>query len=355
MQLRSYIAPSAPATRAPCDGTEPSIRVEFGFTPRWYRDHCGIDFSARWHEDPLYRAETVETMRRELERRFPDLGFRARFEKRPAGNLDGVHGALAVARLFGIPAEYYADNWPAAKREFLPEAEIARLEPADFDNNAFFQGLLSQMKTLEDAFGVAEGYLNWQGVLNNAFRIRGETVLSDMMANPGLARHLFEVIAETMIEGMRRVYARQRANGFEVRHATVSNCVVNMVSPEQYREFLLPQDRRISEAFEGFGVHNCAWNVDPYIADYASIGKLGYIDMGLDSDLAQAKRLCPGTRRALMYKPTDLEGKTLEELRTDLERVARELSPCDIVMADIDSTTPDERVRAFANIARELE
>ena len=26
-QLRSYIAPAAPATRAPCDGTEPDLRV----------------------------------------------------------------------------------------------------------------------------------------------------------------------------------------------------------------------------------------------------------------------------------------------------------------------------------------
>ena len=57
--LRSYIAPGAPATRSPCDGSESPLRIEFGFTPRWYRDRVGVDFSERWHTDPLHRAATV--------------------------------------------------------------------------------------------------------------------------------------------------------------------------------------------------------------------------------------------------------------------------------------------------------
>jgi hypothetical protein len=109
----------------------------------------------------------------------------------------------------------------------------------------------------------------------------------------------------------------------------------------------------IAEAFPGFGVHNCAWNVDPYIADYAGIPNLGYVDMGLESDLAQAKRLCPHARRAVMYTPTDLANKPLDAIRADLVRLRRQLSPCDIVMADVDHGTPDQRVLAFARIAEE--
>ena len=97
----------------------------------------------------------------------------------------------------------------------------------------------------------------------------------------------------------------------------------------------------------------CAWNVDPYLGDYAGIRPLGYIDMGLESDLARAKRLCPGTRRAVMYAPKDLVGKPLEAIRADLARIRRELSPCDVVMADIDHGTPDDRVQAFATLAHE--
>jgi len=144
-----------------------------------------------------------------------------------------------------------------------------------------------------------------------------------------------------------------------VRHATVSNCLVNMISPEAYGEHLLPYDRMIRDAFDHFGVHNCAWNVDPYIADYATIPGLGYVDMGIESDLARAKALCPAARRAVMYKPTDLAAKPLDaadlpSVRSDLSHIRRELSPCDVVMADIDHDTPDGRVVAFADMARAL-
>ena len=352
-QLRSYIAPAAPATRAPCDGTESEMRIEFGFTPRWYRDALGIDFSERWHLDPIARRASVAGMRKELNRRFPALRLGGPDPDAVPATIDGIHGALTVALMFGIGADYYVDNWPAAHHEYLGEQAIEELEVPDLPSVPVMAQILEQMDLIEREFGRIEGYLNWQGVLNNAFRIRGPEVFSDLMVNPDLARHLFDIITKTMIEGMRLVYERQAGTGFVVRHATLSNCVVNMVSPDLYREHVFPWDRTISESFEFFGIHNCAWNVDPYIHDYSCIEKLGYVDMGITSDLALAKRLCPNARRAVMYTPTDLVNKTLDDLRLDLEHIRQHLSPCDIVMADIDAETPDERVIKFARLAEE--
>ena len=89
-QLRSYIAPGAPATRRPCDGTEAALRIEFGFTPRWYRERLGIDFSERWHLDPQYRRETVVAMKQELNRRFPGLGLGGDAPEETPASLDGA-------------------------------------------------------------------------------------------------------------------------------------------------------------------------------------------------------------------------------------------------------------------------
>ncbi len=44
---------------------------------------------------------------------------------------------------------------------------------------------------------------------------------------------------------------------------TISNCLVNLISPEQYRDFVLPFDMKISTAFDLTGIHNCAWNANP--------------------------------------------------------------------------------------------
>lgn len=353
-QLRSYIAPAAPATRTPCDGAEPPVRVEFGFTPRWYRQALGIDFSERWHKDPRYRAQTVSAMRCELARRFPGLPIGAAGPSPiPAANLDGLHGAMIIAMAFGIPVEYYTDNWPAALHAYRSPQEIAKLHPPVLADIPVIAQLFEQMDIIEREYGRIEGYLNWQGVLNNAYRIRGPELFADFLADPGLAAHLLDVITETMIAGMRLVYERQRQSGVIIRHATLSNCLVNMVSPDIYREAIMPCDARIAAAFEAFGIHNCAWNVDPYIADYARLHPLGYVDMGLHSNLARARERCPRARRAVMYTPTDLLNKAPELLRADIARIAAELAPCDIVMADIDCETPDARVQLFADLARD--
>ena len=352
-RLRSYIALGAPATRCPCDGTESALRVEYGFTPRWYHQRLGIDFSERWHLDPLYRHESLLRMRVELDRAFPGMMTGSGPVPLTAG-LDGVHGALLMAMVFGVTPEYYPDNWPAARHEYLTPEVIVKLEPPDLMNTPVFVQLFEQMDVIEHSFGRIEGYLNWQGVLNTAYRLRGPEILADMLLYPEMARHLFQVIAETMIAGMRLVYKRQEGTGVVVRHATVSNCLVNMVSPELYREQLLPWDQHIAAAFPAFGIHNCAWNVDPYIEDYAAVRSLGYIDMGIMSDLARAKQLCPDARRAVMYTPTDLANKSHEELRADIRRIARELAPCDIVMADIDAEVPDSRVLEFDGIVRDI-
>ncbi len=351
-QLRSYIALGAPATRHPCDGTEAPLRVEYGFTPRWYHRRLGIDFSARWHLDPVYRHETLLRMRRELDHAFPGIVTGSGPSPLTAG-LDGVHGALLMAMAFGMEPEYYPDNWPATRHTYLMPEAIGRLEPPELSGTPVFVQLFEQMEMIERLFGRITGYLNWQGVLNTGYRLRGPEILADMLLNPGLAQHLFHVIADTMIAGMRFVYKRQEQAGVIVRHATASNCLVNMVSPKLYREQLLPWDRYIAAVFPAFGIHNCAWNVNPYIEDYATVKPLGYIDMGILSDLARVKRLCPEARRAIMYTPTDLANKRPEQLREDIRRIYRELAPCDIVMADIDAEVPDERVLEFDRIVRD--
>lgn len=351
--LRSYIAPAAPATRAPCTGAEPPMRVEFGFTPRWFRARCGIDFSERWHLDPVYRGETLARMRRELRRAFPGIPFSGTGDGAPAMTIDGVHGATFVARLFRVPCRYAADNWPAAEHAFLTPREIASLRPVSLEESEAGRQLFEQIDVIARECGVVSGYVNWQGVLNTAFRLRGAEIFSDLLADAPLAHHLFEVIAETMIQGMRTLYARQRESGFLVEHATLSNCVVNMVSPGLYAEHILPYDARIAAAFPAFGIHNCAWNVDPHIGHYATIPNLGYVDMGLESTFPRIRALCPHARRAVMYTPMDLTAKPVEALRADLVRIRTELSPCDIVMADIDEGTPGERVLDFARLAGE--
>lgn len=354
-QLISYIAPAAPATRRPATGEEQFLRPEIGFTPNWYHSAIGIDFGRQWHTDPAYRRQTILEMRNELRRRFPET--RIGGIDRPDGPLDiltGTYGCISVAAIYGVPVVYAEDNWPNCEHKYLNGNELDNLEPPDLDNNHFFRELMAQVDWIAASEGRIEGFMNWQGVLNNAYRLRGEKLFYDFIDCPQRCRHLFECVCTTMIEGARRLYERQLESGVKIDFLTISNCLVNMISPEQYRDILLPFDCRIVETFGRIGIHNCAWNADPYIEDYASVPNVSYIDMGLDSNLARAKKTFTDARRALVYKPTDLTDKSLETIRIDLEKISHEYAPCDVVVGDIEAGTPDERVLEFLELCGQI-
>lgn len=341
-QLISYIAPAAPATRRLAEGNEPYLRPEIGFTPQWFHQALGIDFGERWHIDPAYRSETVHVMRRELQRRFPGTSIGG--TDRPPDFLTGIYGACSIGAIYGLPIHYEKNQWPVCGKQYLTDDKIDKLLPPDLDDNPFFLTLLAQADRIAEWEGRINGFINWQGILNNAHRLRGEALFFDLIEQPERCRRLFDCVCETMIDACLRMQERQRISGVETGFVTVSNCLVNMISPDHYREFLLPFDKRIAERFGCIGVHNCAWNADPYIEDYVTIPFLAYIDLGLKSNLSRARETIPNARRALMYTPMDLAGKPLDDIRADLETIARDYGPCDIVFADIELGTPDNRV-----------
>ncbi|MAF12487.1 hypothetical protein CMK11_18730 [Candidatus Poribacteria bacterium] len=353
-QLISYIAPGAPATRRPATGSEPYVRPEVGFTPRWFHDALGVDFGERWHADPAHRRDAISAMAHELRRRFPRHAIGGVADPdHPVDLLTGAFGACVVPAIYGIPIRYARDMWPACEPQALTAEQTERLEPPDLDANPFFRDLMSQVEWVGAALGRIEGYLNWQGVLNTAYRLRGEAVFTDMTLTPKRAEHLFRCVAETMADAMRRLYAAQRDSGVDVRHVTISNCLVNLVSPGQYRDLLLPLDRWIG-AGRPIGIHNCAWTADPYIEHYATIPAIAYIDMGMDSDLASARAAFPHARRAVMYPPTDVAAKSREEIGHDLARIADLYGPCDIVFADIESGVADARVTELFDLCEHV-
>ena len=353
--LISYIAPGAPATRRPAEGDEPFMRPEVGFTPNWYRSALGIDFGQRWHTDVDYRREAVLAMRGELRTRFP--GTRIGGIDRPDRPLDlltGTYGASFVAAIYGVPIVYAQDNWPNCEKRYLTDAEVDTLTPPDLDANPMVGALDAQLDRIAEREGRIEGFINWQGILNNAQRLRGEAIFLDMLEAPERCHRLFDCLCTTMIDGARRLHERQRQTGVDIGFFTVSNCLVNMVSAQTYREFLLPYDRRIADAFGCIGIHNCAWTADPYIADYATVPNVGYVDMGHESDLPRAKEAFPTARRAIMYTPMDVANKQIDEIRADFEMVAERYGPCDMVLADIEAGTPDQRVRDVIALCGEI-
>jgi len=270
--------------------------------------------------------------------------------------ISGVHGIMLIPAIYGLEVDYREDNWPDARGGMTMSKEDLLANPAPEVKTApIFHQLLEQMDQIEGLWGPIHGYLNYQGILNIAMKLRGSVIFMDLYDDPDFARSLFAGIARTIERASKRVQERQRASGFPVNLLSMSNCVMNMISPDDYERFVLPLDADLSTKYERFGVHTCNWDATPYAEKLRTIQKMGYLDTGKMANLAKLKALFPDTRRAIMYSPVELEEKPLSEIESDLVRIRELCSPCDIVMADVENTTPDGRVRAFLDLARRLE
>jgi hypothetical protein len=359
--LRNHIPISAPATREPCDGSESPLRVSLGFTPRWYHQRLGIDFAEEWHLEAAYRYETLVTMKRHLHECFPLVPY---FQPQYRGNgiepscatISGVFGIMLISAIYGLEIDYRSDNWPDARGgATLSKDELISNAAPDVGSAPIVQQLFGQMDQIEERWGAIHGYLNYQGILNVALKLRGNAIFLDLIDDPDFARSLFAGIAATIRAVSSMVQARQRASGFAVDLLSMSNCVMNMVSPDTYGDFVLPLDRELSRHYSRFGIHTCNWDATPYLSHLRTVEKMGYLDTGQMADLKQIREAFPTTRRAVLYSPLELETKSEAEIESDLTRIRDLYSPCDIVLADVEVTTPDSRVNSFLRIAGRLE
>ncbi|HEY9075761.1 MAG TPA: uroporphyrinogen decarboxylase family protein [Anaerolineaceae bacterium] len=356
LRLRNHIPISGPARREPVDGSETALRVSLGFEPAWYHHRCGVDFSERWHTDPFYRHDTLVSMKAELHRAFPMVTYWDPARQEDTWTLSGCYGAYVIPQVFGCRLQYAPDRWPIiVERPNRSLEEWAALKVDEVLEHPFVTELLGQMETIATAAGMIHGYLTWHSTINNAFNLRGQALFTDMVDQPELTHRFLALVCEVMIRLAQRVQARQRESGFPINQCDISNCVMNMISPRAYRNFIFPYDLRTAESFERFGVHTCNWDVSPYLNELVKLPKVGYLDMGIMSDMRRAREMFPEARRAVMYSPVRLNDASLDEIRADMRKIYADLAPCDVVMADIQAQTPDERVRDLLAICKEIE
>jgi hypothetical protein len=351
-QLRGYIPLAAPLNWEPVTGNESAHRCVISFTCDWFYKRLGIDFSEKYHTDPVYRFESVFKMKKYVQSIFPQVScFREHdgggFEQECA-TISNVYGVCFFAMLYGLKPSFFKNNWPAVHpKDHLSIEAVKKLKPFELQNHPLMEKFLIQMDEIAKRWGKIDGYMNYQGTLNNAFKIRGTDIFLDMADDHSLCEFLLEHIADTMIQLIDIIQQRQRESGFYINSFGMSHCTVNMISPDDYVKFLYTHDNRFAEKYDGFGIHSCNWILDPYIDRFSRVKNLGYIDFGSKSNLKKIREAFPNVRRHVFYDPAFLVQKSRGEVCADIERICAELGNCDICLPDADLSIPDAEIIAF--------
>jgi hypothetical protein len=324
-------------------GDDSDLKIHVSFSPDWFTKRMGLDYGETWHRDPVYRRESFVAMAKALNSEYPELRLGGDPDSIVAG-LSQIDSCAFVAALFGQEIRYSPDGWPVNTGPLIDDDEAETLENPSFENHPVYQDLIRQMDIIEREWGAVEGELNYQGILNTAFRLRGEKIFTDMLLAPQRSHRVLSAVCETTMRVVDAVYTRQARSGARRDYFVTSNCVVNMISEQQYREFIMPYDLKLYDHFPNFGIHNCGWTVDVYLSAYAEIGSLGYLDFGINSDLSRIKELFPNTILTVILNPDDILGKDQSDLEQMLQNLHDKLCKCRIILGSLDGSTPPEAV-----------
>lgn len=338
--VKSVLDIASPLGYAIADGNEKRMRFSAGFCPQMLTNTLGEVISKKWHFDPIYRYQKNLSIKKKLNVLCPNIeSFKLNFQdgiETNCNSISGVYGISFVSTLFGLGAVYRDTEWVEVEKSSFSIEQIANIKEIHVENTEIYEDIMKQMDVMQGEFGEIKGHLNLQGVLNIAFKLRNEDIFMDMYDEEELCKNLFDCICKTILKSQKLIQSRQRKSGYDVDMLVPADCVINMVSPSMYEQFLFQYDKLLVESFAYSGLHTCNWNVTPYLDVLKGIDNLGYLDMGINSEVLKVQECFPTTRKSVLLSPMFLK-EDWKKQKSQIDKVARAMNPVDFTMGSIDS------------------
>ncbi|MBZ5653448.1 MAG: hypothetical protein LAO18_23555, partial [Acidobacteriia bacterium] len=329
----------------PSDRARNNITVVMGFMPSWWEHEYGIKFGRNFHLDRKFHVDSLVRMEQLLLDRFGDLPDFSHGEDYSGGcAFERMWGDALIPALFGCEVSFDGPSGhPYAYELGLDDSRVQGLTIPDIESHPVTQSL--RPRGDREALGM-KGELGFEGVINVAYKLRGQQLFVDMVDAPERARHIFEVVWKTIDEFVRMVRTWQDPLVDRPTYFVNCNCMVNMLSPQMYEEQLLEFDKRFAQQFELFGIHTCNWTVDPYLDSIKQIQDLAYLDMGADSNLEKVHELFPRLYPAVFLHPEEFRSLSPEDITKEVTRIGKALGKGYVLLSDLEVGTSDNQIRA---------
>jgi hypothetical protein len=132
--------------------------------------------------------------------------------------------------------------------------------------------------------GVAIQHPDIQGPFNSAHLIRGNDILTDFYDDPDALCRLLNIVTDHTVEALNFFNTiNNQQNGwfhdwggaYWKGNGRISNCSVDMISPEFYLKYVLPRDMRLLDSIGGGRIHYCGGNgdvIDEFLCNPAVTG-----------------------------------------------------------------------------------
>ena len=179
-------------------------------------------------------------------------------------------GVVFVAEAFGCEVIYGEGNVAWTKPVTMDVAGVWKIKPAKVGESPLIRRLSQWIDYAQRKLGTDVPM--WTMDLQSPFSVAAHIVeptelLAACITDPKAVHHLVQMVTDFSIEHMRQHLAEMEHPGYPGRNfpsisENVGICIADdtpliMLSPAMYREFSLPYNNQIGEAFGGVHVHSC--------------------------------------------------------------------------------------------------
>ncbi len=280
------------------ENAEPPVAVSLNFSPSFYHKHLGIDYGEEYYFEPRYRADVDCAENRFL---YGILGRYGVGDPHPSPPPNLFIQPIDVLKLTqgahlvcppDATLESRGHPW-----EGLTLSQIGRIDPRSAASHPFVDTLLEQYGQLHglygaqaDLFGIKTGLLNLHGPFTTAHQLCGEELFLLLIDDPEGARLIFDKVRDIY----HAIFSRlARGIGAAMpRRLQLGDCSASMLSPELYRDTVLPANQALAAGFDACGYHSCGPS-SHLIAEFARIPHMASIELGAGTHMDSAARQLP--------------------------------------------------------------
>jgi hypothetical protein len=176
-------------------------------------------------------------------------------------------GTPQVASAFGCEVYYPENSLPAAKTHPLKKVE----DVFHWKKPGLQDGLYAKVEEYTKVFlknlprGAVIQHPDIQSPFNTAHLVRGDDIFTDFYDNPEAVEKLLDLITDFMIDLVPHLKTPISNDpdwfydwgGLWKGAARISNCSMQMISPEFYLKYVFPRDMRLMQAVGGGRMHYC--------------------------------------------------------------------------------------------------
>ncbi|MHC4741021.1 MAG: hypothetical protein ACYS8Z_03870 [Planctomycetota bacterium] len=222
-------------------------------------------------------------------------------------------GTVVMASVFGARIEHVEDSppWVRPAESDNVYKRILDCDPCDFTKGLcpkvvetydFYRTVLAEYPILRQCIRVVLPDL--QGPFDTAEQLRGSSIYEDLYRDSEMLFRVMHHIAEAQVGFAKhlRPYLNDGPEGYSHQHNAMicgnmlirNDCAIN-ISPEMYRNQVLPHDSFVLESLNGGGIH-CCGRCEHLIKEFLTIPAVKCIDLG-QPDLNDVKAIYGKARR----------------------------------------------------------